>query len=57
MLMGLQPSEVRALTFPQFLQMQESWMQAHAPPGKGNNQPPPPPPPAEIARLLNERQS
>jgi hypothetical protein len=53
--MGLQPSEVRSLTLPQFLLMQDAYVRAHAPPGKGAA--PPPPPPADIARLLRARES
>lgn len=56
MLMGLQPSEVRSLSLPQFLLMQDAYVRAHAPPGKGSV-PPPSPPPADIARLLRERES
>jgi hypothetical protein len=54
--MGLQPSEVRSLTLPQFLLMQDAYVRAHAPPGKGGGTPPPPPPP-DIARLLKARES
>jgi hypothetical protein len=57
MFMGLAPSEVRSLTLPQFLMMQDAYARAHAAPGKGGAPPAPPPPPADIARLLKARES
>lgn len=54
MFMGLAPSEVRSLTLPQFLMMQDA-ARARAAPGKGGAPPAPPPPPADIARLLKAR--
>jgi len=57
MFMGLAPSEVRSLTLPQFLMMQDAYARAHAAPGKGGPPPAPPPPPADIARLLKARES
>lgn len=56
MLMGLPPSEVRSLTLPQFLLMQDAYVRAHAAPGKGGSAPPPPPPDA-IARLLKAKEA
>jgi len=53
MFMGLQPSEIRSLTLPQFLLMQDAYVRAHAPPGKGGGTPPPPP--ADTARLLKAK--
>ncbi len=53
--MGLQPSEVRSLTLPQFLLMQDAHARVHAPPGK-SGQTPPPPPPADIARLVRAQE-
>lgn len=54
--MGLQPSEVRSLTLPQFLLMQDAYLRAHAPPGKGGAAAPPPPPDA-IARMLKAKET